>query len=97
MKILCVIQRFSPVVGGSEKLAEQYLDFLSERHEVTVYTTTANEISSFWDEKAEKVQDKSTKNYKIKRYPILVPNQVPENLYSFPFTISSPGPFCPEM
>ena len=97
MKILCISQRFYPVVGGSEQLAETYMSFLSKNHDVTVYTSDADELNSFWNENGKKVEYIEKQNYKIKRYPILIPSKVPENLYNFPFSTSVPGPFCPQM
>lgn len=97
MKILCVSQRFFPVIGGSEQLAQTYVNFLSKNHDVTVYTSDADDLNSFWNETGKKVQEIEKPNYKIKRYPILIPNKVPQNLYHFPFSISVPGPFCPQM
>jgi glycosyltransferase involved in cell wall biosynthesis len=97
LKILCVSQRFFPAVGGAEKVAEYLMDYLSQRHEVEVYASNALKLDYFWDEKSEAVSNADGKNYKIKRYPILQPSKVPESLYEFPFSIGSPGPFCPEM
>lgn len=95
MKILCVTQRFFPVVGGAEQIAEKLVDYLAKRHEVTVYTTNALELNSFWDEKAKTVISVPAKSYKIKRYEILTPSKVPKNFFKFPLSISSPGPFSP--
>ena len=97
MKILCVSQRFFPVVGGAEKVAENLMDFLSLKHDVTVYTTNASDLNCFWDVEGKKVDSESSKNYKIKRYEILTAERIKEDEYDMPFTITSPGPFCPEM
>ncbi len=97
MKILCVSQRFYPVIGGSEQLAETYMSFLSKNHDVTVYTSNADDLNSFWNVNGKKAEEIDKQNYKIKRYPILVPSKVSANLYRFPFSTSVPGPFCPQM
>jgi len=97
LKILCVSQRFFPSVGGAEQVAKNYMDFLSKNHEITVYTTNAYELNSFWDEKGTKIMNPTMLNYEIKRYDILTPNNISQDLYKFPFSISSPGPFCPTM
>jgi len=97
MKILCVIQRFFPVVGGAENTIEKLMDYLSQKHEVTVITTDAKSLDSFWEKNIKTVKNTSKKGYKIHRYKILTPNSVPENLFVYPLSISSPGPFCPEM
>ena len=97
MKILCVSQRFFPTIGGAEQVVKNYLDFLSKNHEITVYTTNAYDLKSFWDEKGKKIMNPPSLNYEIKRYEILPPNKVPKEFHDFPFTISSPGPFSPDL
>ncbi len=97
MKILAVIQRFYPAIGGAENLMEQYLDFLSVNHEITVYTSDAIDLSSFWNKKNQQIIETKKKNYTIKRFEILIPSETPSNLFSFPYSISSLGPFCPKM
>ena len=97
LKILCVIQRFSPAIGGSEQLAEKYADFLSKNHKVTVITTDAIELDSFWNESKKKDIEILSKPYDVKRFQILIPEKVPQTFTQFPFTISQPGPFCPDL
>lgn len=97
MKILCISQRFYPSVGGAEQVAKNYMDFLSENHEITVYTTNASDLNSFWNERAKKIVNPISLNYKIKRYEILPAQKIPKEFHVFPFTISSPGPFCPDL
>ncbi|MCS6802714.1 MAG: glycosyltransferase family 4 protein [Chloroflexota bacterium] len=49
MKILHVIQRYWPYVGGSERYFQELSERLAARgHEVTVYTTTAYDLEYFW-------------------------------------------------
>lgn len=97
MKILCVSQRFFPAIGGAEKVAEYLMDFLSQKHEVIVYTSNAIKLDSFWNEIIEPIDNSNDKKYQIKRYSIVQPSKVLEDLYEFPFSIGSPGPFCPDM
>lgn len=97
MKILCVSQRFFPAIGGTEKVAEYLMDHLSQKHEVEVYTSNALKLDYFWDETSEAINNSNNKKYRIKRYPILQPSKVTKNLFKFPFSIGSPGPFCPDM
>ena len=97
MKILCVSQRFHPSMGGAEKVAKNYMDFLSKNHEITVYTSNAYDLNSFWNEKGKKIVNPPSLNYEIKRYEILPPYEIPKEFHVFPFTISSPGPFCPDL
>ena len=77
MKILCVIQRFDPVIGGTEILAKNFMDFLSKTHEVTVYTTTALDIESFWKKNNKNTTiSGNSNNYEIKRCDFLTPTEI---------------------
>jgi len=97
MKILCVIQRFYPAIGGAENLMKQYLDYLSLNHDVTVYTSNAEYLSDFWNATTKNNIIDTNKNYKIHRFKILIPSDISPNEFTFPFAISSFGPFCPKM
>lgn len=73
MRILHVIQRYWPYVGGSE----MYFQEISERltkdgHQVTVYTTDAWDLEHFWAKGKRKVEGKSdTHNgVRIHRFPV---------------------------
>ena len=96
MKILAVVQRFYPAIGGAEKVMEQYLDYLSTNHEITVYTSDALDLASFWNKKNDEIRNKE-KNYTIKRFEVSTPNEIDSDMFSFPYSISSLGPFCPKM
>jgi glycosyltransferase involved in cell wall biosynthesis len=53
VKILHVVQRYAPAVGGSELVFQQLSERLAARgHQVTVWTTDALEIDRFWSPKA---------------------------------------------
>ena len=97
MKILCVIQRFYPAIGGAENLMKQYLDYLSLNHDVTVYTSNADHLSDFWNATTKNTIIEKNNNYKIHRFEILTPSDISPNEFTFPFAISSFGPFCPKM
>lgn len=73
------------------------MDFLSLKHDITVYTTNASDLNCFWDVKGKRVSPTYSKSYAIKRYEILTAESVNEEEYDIPFAITSPGPFCPEM
>jgi len=75
------------------------MDYLSKNHEVTVYTTTAKDIEAFWDSTAETINDEKFKNYPIKRFKIAFPTKIKfdDDLNSFYFASSHPGPFCPRL
>ena len=99
MKILCVIQRYYPVIGGAENLMKDLMDYLSKNHEVTVYTTTAKEIESFWDRNAERITEKIDYKYPIKRFEVVTPVQLKhgKDLEMFYYASSHPGPFSPSL
>ena len=98
MKILCVIQRYYPVVGGAENHVKELMDYLSKNHEVTVFTTSAFGLESFWDKDAKKIQQYDSDNYKVKRFDILTPPEIKWDKYvkDFPLALSLPGPFSPK-
>ena len=75
------------------------MDYLSKDHEVTVYTTTAKDIEAFWDSTAETINDDNFKNYPIKRFNIAFPTKIKfdNDLDSFYYASSHPGPFCPRL
>lgn len=75
------------------------MDYLSKDHEVTVYTTTAKDIEAFWDPTAETINDDNFKNYPIKRFKIAFPTKIKfdNDLDSFYYASSHPGPFCPSL
>ena len=97
LKIICAVQRFFPAIGGSEQILEGLMDYLTSRHEITVYTSNAINLESFWNDKLEPVNDLQTKKYAIKRYNVLQPRLVPDDLTRYPLSVSYPGPFCPQM
>lgn len=99
MRILCVIQRFFPVVGGAEILSKSLLDFLSDSHEITVFTTNAKEIGSFWNHDGEKITTNEIPNYPVKRFDFLLPDEIKsdENFEKFSLSSNYPGPFSPSL
>ncbi|GIW10321.1 MAG: glycosyltransferase family 4 protein [Chloroflexi bacterium] len=53
MKVLHVVQRYAPAIGGSELVFQQLSERLAARgYQVTVWTTNAREIEYFWDRRA---------------------------------------------
>ena len=99
MNILTVIQRYDPVIGGSEILTKRFMDYLSKNHNVTVYTTTADDIQSFWNRDASKITEDKSKNNMIKRYDFLTPTEIryDKNLFTLPLITNHPGPFSPKL
>ena len=95
MNILAVIQRYYPAIGGSENLAKSYLDYLSKNHKVTVFTTTAKEIQSFWYKDLPRLKQNDELDYTLKRFDFLVPIQIKykKEQNNFPFVNNYPGPF----
>src|SRR6266516_7237123 len=73
MRILHLIQRYHPYIGGSEL----YFQELSERlaragHRVEVWTTDAWDLDYFWSPKARRIQTpRDTHNgVLIRRFPV---------------------------
>lgn len=99
MKILIISQRFFPAIGGAELLLKQLANFLAEKNDVTVYTTNAIDLDSFWNPEAKTLTEGLTRNdnYTIKRFKILTPSEVTRDLIKFPFSTGIPGPFAPSM
>ena len=100
MNILAVIQRYHPIIGGSENLAKSHLDYLSVNHNVTVFTTTAKEIQSFWYKDSPRLQQNNNLDNNVKQFDFLVPTDIKyekEQNSNFPFVNSYPGPFSPQL
>jgi glycosyltransferase involved in cell wall biosynthesis len=99
LKILCVVQRYYPVIGGAENLMKSIMDYLSLNHDVTVYTTTAKDIEAFWDPTAETTNEENLLNYPLKRFKIATPTEIKfdNDIDSFYMASSHPGPFCPSL
>ena len=99
MKILTVIQRFYPVIGGSENLTKNLMDFMDKSHQITVYTTTGDEIQSFWYPQSKKIQESPNLAYKVKNYDFLIPTEIKQddNLEKLPIISNHPGPFSPDL
>ncbi|GIW10322.1 MAG: glycosyl transferase family 1 [Dehalococcoidia bacterium] len=84
MRILHVIQRYWPYVGGSER----YFQELSERlaaagHSVTVYTTTAWDLEYFWQPRRRHLTPGSEwlNGVLVRRFPV---RHVPFSPLSYP-------------
>jgi len=99
MKVVGVIQRYYPAVGGSENLAKNFLDYMSKNHTVTVYTTNAENIQSFWYNNSKTLSIDSGLNYNVVRNDFLIPTKIKYDqlVKEFPFISSYPGPFSPKM
>jgi len=96
MQILSIIQRYYPAMGGAESHAKKFIDYLSKKHTVEVYTTNASDLSAFWDPTAEKIHDDS--NNQISYCEFFTPEQIPLDLVKkFPFSTLHPGPFSLEL
>ena len=98
MRILCVTQRFYPVIGGAENLIKTYLDFLALKHDVTVFTSNSLSIDSFWNETNSLFPDTELE-YPVKRFNVLVPSKIKndKNLQLLPLLSNYPGPFMPDL
>lgn len=100
MRILCVTQRYFPVIGGSEILAKNFMDYMAKKHQIFVYTSNADDVQSFWNKNASKINNFVSYDYPIKRYEILTPSEIKfddNNLTKLPLVFDYPGPFLPSM
>lgn len=100
MRILCVTQRYFPVIGGSEILAKNFMDYMSKKHQIFVYTSNADDVQSFWNKNASKISNFTSYDYPIVRYEILTPSEIKfddDNLLKLPLILNYPGPFLPDM
>jgi len=99
MKILTVIQRYHPIIGGSENLTKNLMDFLATNHQITVYTTLADDIQSFWYANSKKVKNISNLPYDVKHFDFLIPTEIKHTseLDKLPVISNHPGPFSPKL
>lgn len=99
MKILWVIQRYYPVIGGAEILAKRFVDFLSKNHEVTVLTTTADDIKSFWNKDITKKEMMNFSPYTVNRYDVLTQQDIKydKSILKLSIITNPPGPFLPKL
>lgn len=73
MKVLHVIQRYYPYIGGAEQVFEQIGKRLARDGEsVTVYTTDAWDLERFWraDKRAVELENETWERVYIQRFPI---------------------------
>lgn len=73
MKVLHVIQRYYPYIGGAEQVFEQIGKRLARDGEsVTVYTTDAWDLERFWraDKRAVELENETLERVYIQRFPI---------------------------
>lgn len=98
MRILCIVQRYSPAFGGSELLTKKFMDYLSKNHEITVFTTNVLDIRSFWNKKNDSISN-IIENYPVHRYSVLIPKEIRHDDYAEKLSLSTnyPGPFLPKL
>jgi glycosyltransferase involved in cell wall biosynthesis len=74
MKILHVVQGYTPAIGGTERLIQKVSEKLVEHHgdEVTVYTTTAYNCELFWrtDQPQLPVGSEVINGVRVRRFPV---------------------------
>jgi len=73
MRILHLVQRYHPAVGGAEIHLEKISSFLAAAgHDVTVVTTDSLDFELFWDPKRRRVEEStSTHNgVRVRRFPV---------------------------
>jgi glycosyltransferase involved in cell wall biosynthesis len=73
MRIAHVIQRYPPALGGSEAYFHRLGAFLAGRgHDVSVWTTVAEELSAFWSPRARCLPagERLLDGVRVRRYPL---------------------------
>lgn len=84
MKVLHVIQRYYPYIGGAEQVFQEIGARLARDGEsVTVYTTDAWDLERFWraDKRAVELENETLDRVYIQRYPI---EYLPFSAVAFP-------------
>jgi glycosyltransferase involved in cell wall biosynthesis len=84
MKVLHVIQRYYPYIGGAEQVFQEIGARLARDGEsVTVYTTDAWDLERFWraDKRAVELENETLDRVYIQRYPI---EYLPFSALAFP-------------
>ncbi len=99
MKILCLVQRYHPVLGGSENLTKIFVDSISKKYEVEVCTTDVNKIDGFWDNTTQKLSLETKYDYPVKRYSVTPSSEISfdSNVKQMPLLKNFPGPFIPKL
>lgn len=84
MKVLHVIQRYYPYIGGAEQVFQEIgVRLTRDGESVTVYTTDAWDLERFWraDKRAVELQNETLDRVYIQRFPI---EYVPFSAIAFP-------------
>lgn len=112
MRILHVVQGYTPAIGGTERLIQKVSEKLVERHgdEVTVFTTNAYNCELFWrsDQPQLPVGVESINGVTVRRFPVFNKlNETRRLLAGISYKLSMPlndrlralynGPIIPEM
>jgi glycosyltransferase involved in cell wall biosynthesis len=83
VRILHVINRYWPAVGGAERLVQEYAERqAAEGFDVTVFTTDANDLEYFWERRKRRVERPTDHHngVRIERFPVV---HLPPNGLSF--------------
>ena len=86
MRILSLIHRYHPAIGGAEShMASINARLVKRGHDVTVLTSDAKDFSLFWDPSAERFLDHedSHQGVQLFRFPVL---HLPSSKWAFPIT-----------
>jgi len=84
MRILHVIQRYWPGIGGAEKYFQEISERLArDGHEVTVYTTDAGDFQCFWDGRKRRleIREEVHNGVTVRRFPL---RHLPLSRWTYP-------------
>lgn len=73
MKVLHVLHRYWPAIGGSERYVQALSEYLTELgHEVTVWTTDALEVTALWRKGGRRVAvaEEVHQGVRVRRFPL---------------------------
>ena len=89
MRVLHVIQRYWPYVGGSERQFQEFSERLvRDGHQVTVFTTDAWDLDLFWARNRRRIDVPAEEHggVMIRRFPVhhIAPTDSPTLPYAAP-------------
>ena len=99
MKILSLVQRFFPVMGGAESQTKIFMDYLAKNHKVNVFTTNAYDVERFWNKNSREIREKIDLNYNVNRFSIITSTEIKfdKSCERLPLLTNHPGPFLPNL
>ena len=72
---------------------------MKKNHKITIYTTTADDIESFWYPNSKKTSKTPSLDYNVQNYDFVVHTEIKHDseLHKLPLISNHPGPFSPNL